>query len=150
MSYHTISYTTTLPSLFPAHPLPIRPKNPTILHSPPYLNFGSTGRRPTASATHPPIKHNPPIGVTGPRTLNRCGSSVSRYSEPENMVVPAVKSDMAIVFWGATTAAKVSTAEWMSCSVLVLRGGKGGVYMYLVLGCGGPVCEAGWVGDAFL
>ena len=57
----------------------------TIFNSPspslsiPYrVTLGKTGLFPTASATHPPIKHKPPNGVTGPKTLNRCGSSVSR------------------------------------------------------------------------
>ena len=33
---------------------------------------------------------------------------------PLNMLMPAVKSDMASVFCGATTDAKVRTHEWMS------------------------------------
>jgi len=33
---------------------------------------------PNANATQPPIKHSPPNGVTGPSTLNRCGSSTSK------------------------------------------------------------------------
>ncbi|KAH5862213.1 hypothetical protein HBI90_146870 [Parastagonospora nodorum] len=82
-----------------------------------YLNFPHpiTGLPLAASATHPPIKHNPPSGVTGPRNLNRCGSNTSRYMLPLNMLMPAVKSDMASVFCGATTEAKVRTHEWMSC-----------------------------------
>jgi hypothetical protein len=48
-----------------------------------------------AKATHPPIRHNPPSGVTGPRNLNRCGSNTSRYIEPENMVIPAVNNPIA-------------------------------------------------------
>ena len=63
-----------------------------------YLNLGTIGRFVTANATHPPIKHNPPSGVTGPKNLNRCGSNTSRYIEPENMVMPAVKRLMAMVF----------------------------------------------------
>jgi hypothetical protein len=46
--------------------------------------------------------------------LKRCGSNTSRYIEPENIVMPAVKRPMASVFCGATTDAKVRTAEWMS------------------------------------
>jgi hypothetical protein len=80
-----------------------------------YLTLGNTGLRPTASATHPPIKQSPPSGVTGPINLNRCGSSTSRYILPLNMVMPAVRSDIAMVFCGAATAASVRTAEWMSC-----------------------------------
>jgi hypothetical protein len=77
-----------------------------------YLNFGTTGLFVTASATHPPIKHSPPSGVTGPTYFpNRCGSRTSRYKLPENIVMPAVSRPMATVFWGATTEAKVRTAE---------------------------------------
>lgn len=64
-----------------------------------------------ANATHPPIKHNPPSGVTGPKNLKRCGSSTSKYMDPLNIVMPAVKSDIARVFCGATTEAKVRTQE---------------------------------------
>lgn len=90
-------------------------QNPSL---PNYLTLGNTGLRPTASATHPPIKQSPPSGVTGPMNLNRCGSSTSRYILPLNMVMPAVRSDMAMVFCGAATAARVRTAEWMSCVLL--------------------------------
>jgi hypothetical protein len=87
-----------------------------------YLNFGAIGFPLAASATHPPIKHNPPSGVTGPKNLNRWGSSTRAYIEPENMVIPAVKRPIARVFWGATTAVKVRTAECMSCrQVLVVK-----------------------------
>lgn len=97
------------------------PNNIYMLHLSPaaffvHLNFPHpiTGLPLAASATHPPIKHTPPNGVTGPRNLNRCGSSTSRYILPLNMLMPAVKSDMASVFCGATTDAKVKTHEWMS------------------------------------
>lgn len=35
-------------------------------------------RLPTANAAQPAMKHSPPRGVTGPRALNRLGSSTSR------------------------------------------------------------------------
>lgn len=90
-------------------PLPL-PTPPSL-----YYNFlGNTGRLPTASATQPPIKHNPPNGVTGPRTLNLCGSSTNKYMLPLNIVIPAVSRPMARVFCGAATEARVRTAEWMS------------------------------------
>tara|TARA_R110002003_G_scaffold56_4_gene5083 strand:+ start:7657 stop:7971 length:315 start_codon:yes stop_codon:yes gene_type:complete len=79
-----------------------------------HFNLSPAGLPLAANATHPPIKHSPPSGVTGPSTLKRCGSNTSRYIEPENMVMPAVKRPMASVFCGATTDAKVRTAEWMS------------------------------------
>jgi hypothetical protein len=78
------------------------PDPPHLIHqrSVVYLNLGITGLFVTASATHPPIRHNPPTGVIGPITLpNLCGSKTSKYKLPEN---------------GAATDAKVSTAEWMS------------------------------------
>lgn len=76
------------------------------------MNFGMTGLFVTASATHPPIKHNPPIGVIGPMIFpNLCGSSTSKYKLPENIVIPAVRSPMATVLCGAATDAKVNTAE---------------------------------------
>jgi hypothetical protein len=83
-----------------------------------HLILGTTGLLATANATHPPIKHSPPSGVTGPKILNRCGSSTSRYMLPENMVIPAVKRPIASVFCGASTEVKVRTAEWMSCGVV--------------------------------
>ena len=76
-----------------------------------YLNLGTTGLFVTASATQPPIKHNPPSGVTGPRNLNLCGSRTSRYIDPENIVMPAVNRPIPIVFCGATTEVNVRTAE---------------------------------------
>jgi hypothetical protein len=87
--------------------------------------------------------------------LKRCGSNTSRYIEPENIVMPAVKRPMASVFCGATTDAKVRTAEWMSwgggVSVMSFGerdGGKGRAD--LVLCCCAPVGNARWVCDAFL
>lgn len=74
-----------------------------------------TGLFVTASATQPPIRHKPPIGVIGPINFpNLCGSKTSKYKLPENMVIPAVSRPMATVFCGAATDAKVKTAEWMS------------------------------------
>ena len=67
-----------------------------------------------ANAPHPAIKHNPPSGVTGPNALNLCGSSTSRYIEPENMVIPAVNRPMASLFCGAATVVRRRTPEWMS------------------------------------
>ena len=67
-----------------------------------------------ANAPHPAIKHSPPNGVTGPKALNLCGSSTSRYIEPENMVMPAVKRPMASLFCGAATVVRRRTPEWMS------------------------------------
>jgi hypothetical protein len=90
------------------------PDPPHLIHqrSVVYLNLGITGLFVTASATHPPIRHNPPTGVIGPITLpNLCGSKTSKYKLPENMVIPAVNKPMASVFCGAATDAKVSTAE---------------------------------------
>jgi hypothetical protein len=84
-----------------------------------YFNF-HTGRPRAASATHPPIKHSPPSGVTGPRNLKRCGSRTRRYIEPENMVMPAVNRPIASVFCGAMTDVKVRTHEWMSCGTVSL------------------------------
>lgn len=49
--------------------------------------------------------------------------------EPENIVIPAVKSVIASVFAGATTAVKVRTTEWMSCSYCALAG-----FSHLTLG----------------
>jgi hypothetical protein len=48
-----------------------------------------------ANATHPPIKHNPPSGVTGPKNLNRCGSKTNKYILPLNIVIPAVNNPIA-------------------------------------------------------
>jgi hypothetical protein len=80
-----------------------------------YLNLGKIGLFVTASATQPPIKHKPPIGVIGPINFpNLCGSSTSRYRLPENIVMPAVSRPIATVFCGAATEANVKTAEWMS------------------------------------
>ena len=76
------------------------------------MNFGRTGLFVNASATQPPIKHNPPIGVTGPRNFPYfCGSSTSKYRLPENIVMPAVSRPIATVFCGAATEANVKTAE---------------------------------------
>jgi len=72
---------------------------------------GQTGRFVTANATHPPIKHKPPRGVTGPRNFHFAGSKVKRYMLPLNMVIPAVKRDVARVFWGAATLARTMAAE---------------------------------------
>jgi len=73
-----------------------------------------------ASAPQPAIKHNPPSGVTGPRALNLCGSSTSRYIEPENIVIPAVKRPIASLFCGAATVVRRRTPEWTSCVQKVL------------------------------
>lgn len=51
------------------------------------------------------------MGVTGPRDLYFLASSTSRYMLPENMVMPAVKRAIAIVFPGATTEVMVRTTE---------------------------------------
>jgi len=110
------------PYIIHFHPIPllyhiihiVHPPSLPSFHPTSYLTLGHTGLPLAANATHPPIRHNPPSGVTGPKNLNRCGSSTSRYIEPENMVMPAVKSPIASVFCGATTAAKVRTVEWMS------------------------------------
>ncbi len=50
---------------------------------------------PTANATHPPMRHSPPSGVTGPRALNLSGFSTRRYMEPLNIVIPAVNNPAA-------------------------------------------------------
>jgi hypothetical protein len=81
----------------------------------PYFTLGHTRLFPTASATHPPIKHNPPKGVTGPRTLNRCGSKTSRYILPLNMVIPAVNRPRARVFCGAIAEVNVKATECINC-----------------------------------
>lgn len=110
--YNTMTSEKPYPTHFLSYPFPTN-------NTESYLNFGTTGLFVTASATQPPIKHSPPSGVTGPRNLNRCGSSTSKYIEPENMAIPAVKRPMATVFCGATTDAKVRTAEWTSCGEVV-------------------------------
>ena len=69
---------------------------------------------PRANAAQPPIRHSPPNGVTGPSILNRCGSRTSRYMLPLNIVMPATKSEAAILFFGATLVARSRTPEWMS------------------------------------
>jgi hypothetical protein len=53
---------------------------------------------PNANAAQQPIKHSPPSGVTGPSILNLCGSSTSKYMLPLNIVMPATKSEAAILF----------------------------------------------------
>lgn len=93
------------------HPLPSFPVGPHVVL---YRVLGHTGLPLAANATHPPIKHNPPNGVTGPRNLNRCGSKTSKYIDPENIVIPAVKRPMASVFCGHATDAKVRMVECMS------------------------------------
>jgi hypothetical protein len=94
------------------HPLPSFPVGSHVVL---YRVLGHTGLPLAANATHPPIKHNPPNGVTGPRNLNRCGSKTSKYIDPENIVIPAVKRPMASVFCGHATDAKVRMVECMSC-----------------------------------
>jgi hypothetical protein len=69
---------------------------------------------PNANAAQPPIKHSPPSGVIGPSTLNLCGSSTSKYMLPLNIVIPATKSEAAILFLGATDVARRRTPEWIS------------------------------------
>lgn len=44
---------------------------------------------PKASASHPPIKHTPPSGVTGPRNLSS-GLSTRAYMDPEKPTMPAM------------------------------------------------------------
>jgi hypothetical protein len=64
---------------------------------------------------------------------------------PLNIVIPAVKRPIAMVFCGATTEAKVRTAECMSYSSALARGErekKGGGECYLILGCRAPVGDA--------
>jgi len=82
---------------------------PLLIHL--YLTLGTTILPLAASIIQPPIRHSPPIGVTGPRDLNFFGSSTSRYILPENMVIPAVKRPIASLFCGATAEVKVRTAE---------------------------------------
>ncbi|PZD35645.1 hypothetical protein A1F96_00712 [Pyrenophora tritici-repentis] len=79
-----------------------------------YLTLGTTILPLAANMIQPPMRHSPPIGVTGPKDLNFFGSNTSRYILPENMVIPAVKRPIASLFCGATTEVKVRTAEWMS------------------------------------
>jgi hypothetical protein len=69
---------------------------------------------PSASAAQPPIKHSPPSGVTSPNILNLCGSSTSKYMLPLNIVMPATKSEAAILFLGAIDVARRRTPEWTS------------------------------------
>jgi hypothetical protein len=83
LSYHThpllvpififISYTPTFPFRSKLTSLP--PYNP---FTSPHFNLPKTGLPLAASTTHPPIKHSPPNGVTGPKNLNRCGSNTSK------------------------------------------------------------------------
>jgi hypothetical protein len=68
----------------------------------------------SANATQPPIKHSPPSGVIGPSILNLCGSSTSKYMLPLNIVMPATKSEAAILFLGATDVARRRTPECIS------------------------------------
>jgi hypothetical protein len=67
-----------------------------------------------ANATQPPIKHSPPSGVTGPSILNLCGSSTSKYMPPLNIVMPATKSEAAILFLGIIDVARRRTPECIS------------------------------------
>ena len=71
---------------------------------------------PTANATHPAINAVPPSGVTGPSALNLSGAKTSKYIEPLNIVMPAVRNDLAQMFCrpGKATSAVRRTAEWMS------------------------------------
>ena len=67
-----------------------------------------------ANAAQPPIKHSPPSGVAGPSILNLCGSSTSKYMVPLNIVMPATKSEAAILFLGAMDVARRRTPECIS------------------------------------
>lgn len=87
-----------------------------------YLLLGRTSLPLAASIIQPPIRHSPPIGVTGPTALYFFGSQTRRYMLPENIAIPAVKRLMASVFAGATTAVSARTAECMSCSHCALAG----------------------------
>lgn len=131
---------------------------------PTYLNFGTIGLLVNASAAHPPIKHSPPNGVTGPSTFHRCGSNTKRYRLPLNIVIPVVKRPMASVFCGAIADAKVSATEcinwiwsvngtsgYVRGSMLAFMGENQGISeSYLVLSRSAPVCELRGVRDAFL
>jgi hypothetical protein len=76
-SYRTISVPHSEQSL----PKPITPETPidcpSNTVSPVNAHLGNGILFPKANATHPPIKHSPPKGVTGPNALNLCGSSTS-------------------------------------------------------------------------
>jgi hypothetical protein len=75
------------------------------------LGLGVTIFPLAASASQPAIRQAPPIGVTGPKDLYFLASNTRRYMLPENIVIPAVKSAIAIVFPGATTEVIVRTTE---------------------------------------
>jgi hypothetical protein len=74
--------------------------------------------RPKPNAAHPPIKHSPPSGVTGPMNRNLAGSNTKKYRLPLNIVMPAVNSRADHVFSGATDEATRSAIEWIACSGL--------------------------------
>jgi hypothetical protein len=78
-------------------------------------HFGNGILFPNAKATQPPIKHSPPSGVTGPKTLNLCGSRTRRYMLPLNIVMPATNNPDASVFFGATVLARRRTPECSIC-----------------------------------
>jgi hypothetical protein len=110
-SYRTISVPHSEQSL----PKPITPETPidcpSNTVSPVNAHLGNGILFPKANATHPPIKHSPPKGVTGPNALNLCGSSTSKYMPPLNIVMPATNKLAASVFFGATALERRRTPE---------------------------------------